>query len=291
MISTTPKMRFDDPSHHLAVLSHDNTDSNCNSTPPILLPSIAPSPACPNPSFVCGPRSSMPKVEDVSIWLRWAVDPTSALRVFLLPPLLVLPTHFLLPLLRPHLLPSLQGMGNPFTPFFLSHPTAASERLSSVVVRPELVPTTQLYLKGPGDLALLAYSSYAIPDAGAETGDTEGGEGGTVWGEGLCGCVFFGVHTLHHPASSALNASTAHFWLDYPHNHLSGPMNRIYLSQIAYWLQQALRGAPHIHLRRASGVGRVAHAAQNAEWQLTNMAKTSNKDTRLVDSKYRHTPR
>ncbi|KAJ7907170.1 hypothetical protein B0H13DRAFT_2332667 [Mycena leptocephala] len=37
------------------------------------------SPACPKPSFVpsfvCGLKSSMPKVEDVSIWLRWAVDP------------------------------------------------------------------------------------------------------------------------------------------------------------------------------------------------------------------------
>jgi hypothetical protein len=34
--------------------------------------------------------------------------------------------------------------------------------------------------------------------------------------------------------SSALNASTAHFGLDYPHNHIPGPMNRYYLSQIAY---------------------------------------------------------
>jgi acyl-CoA-dependent ceramide synthase len=100
----------------------------------------------------------MPKVEDVSVWLRWAVDPASAMRVLLLPTLLALPTHFLLPLLRPYLPPSLQGVGNPFTPFFLlSHPTPASERLSSVVVRPELVPTTQLYLKGPDDLVLLAY--------------------------------------------------------------------------------------------------------------------------------------
>ncbi|KAJ7923142.1 hypothetical protein B0H13DRAFT_2316832 [Mycena leptocephala] len=37
----------------------------------------------------------MPKVEDMSMWLHWAVDPTSALRVLLLPPLLTLPTHFL----------------------------------------------------------------------------------------------------------------------------------------------------------------------------------------------------
>jgi hypothetical protein len=55
-----------DPSHHLAALSHDNTDSNCDS--PILPPAIALSlPVCPKTSFICGPKSSMPKVEDVSI--------------------------------------------------------------------------------------------------------------------------------------------------------------------------------------------------------------------------------
>ncbi|KAJ7831352.1 hypothetical protein B0H13DRAFT_1915489 [Mycena leptocephala] len=93
-------------------------------------------------------------MEDVSIWLCWAVHPASALQVLLLPPLLALPTHFPLPLLLPYLSPSLQGVGNPFTPFLLSHPTC----LSGAVVRPELVGTTRLYLKGPGDLALLAYS-------------------------------------------------------------------------------------------------------------------------------------
>ncbi|KAJ7797922.1 hypothetical protein B0H13DRAFT_2391891 [Mycena leptocephala] len=69
-----PKTRFDDPSHHLAALSlHDDTDSN--SISPIFPSAIAPLPACPKPSFVCGPKSSMPRVEDVSVWLRWAVAP------------------------------------------------------------------------------------------------------------------------------------------------------------------------------------------------------------------------
>ncbi|KAJ7821835.1 hypothetical protein B0H13DRAFT_2377045 [Mycena leptocephala] len=81
----------------------------------------------------------MPKVKDVSIWLCWAVDPASALRVLLLRLLLALSMHFLLPLLRPYLPLSLQ-------------------RLSPAVVHPELVKTTQLCLKAPGDLALLAYS-------------------------------------------------------------------------------------------------------------------------------------
>jgi acyl-CoA-dependent ceramide synthase len=76
--------------------------------------------------------------------------------VLLLPPLLALPTHSLL---RPYFPPILQAVGNPFTPLFLlSHPAPAPERLSAAVVRPELAETTQLYLKSPGDLALLVYS-------------------------------------------------------------------------------------------------------------------------------------
>ncbi|KAJ7797923.1 hypothetical protein B0H13DRAFT_2298179 [Mycena leptocephala] len=120
----------------------------------------------------------------MSIWLRWAVDPASALRVLLLPPLLALPTHFLLPLLRPYLSLPLQGVGNPFTPFFLlSHSTAAPDRLSAAVVRPELL----------------------IPGASEAVGDTEAREGGAVWGAGVCGGLVFGggawggVHPLHHP--------------------------------------------------------------------------------------------
>jgi acyl-CoA-dependent ceramide synthase len=137
---------------------HDVTDSNSNS--PILPPAIALSPACPKPSFVHGPKSSIPKVEDVSLWLRWAVDPISALRVLLLPSLLDRSSNkFLLLLLQLYLPLSLQGVGNPFASFFLlSHPTPASEHLSAAVVRPKLAETTQLYLKGPGDLALLVYS-------------------------------------------------------------------------------------------------------------------------------------
>jgi hypothetical protein len=79
----------------------------------------------------------------------------------------------------------------------LSHPMPAPERHSAVV------PTTQLYLKGLVDLALLVYSvvlfsflrdpePHTIPGPGAEVRDTEGREGGEVWGAGVCGCVPFG---------------------------------------------------------------------------------------------------
>ncbi|KAJ7865971.1 hypothetical protein B0H13DRAFT_2352707 [Mycena leptocephala] len=98
----------------------------------------------------------MPKVEDLSVWLRWAVDPASALRVLLLRLLLALPTHFLLPLVRPYLLPLLKG------------------RLSSAVCWVVLLPSTRA-------------EPYSVPDAGEEVRDTEGVEGGEVWGAGVCG--------------------------------------------------------------------------------------------------------
>ncbi|KAJ7875974.1 ankyrin repeat-containing domain protein [Mycena leptocephala] len=59
-----------DPSHHLAALSpHDDTDSNSIHSS-FHLPSPCPPPACPKPSFVRGPKSSMPKAED-----EWATPP------------------------------------------------------------------------------------------------------------------------------------------------------------------------------------------------------------------------
>ncbi|KAJ7834927.1 hypothetical protein B0H13DRAFT_2288520 [Mycena leptocephala] len=165
--------------------------------------------------------SWMPKVEDVNIWLRWAVDSASALCVLLLPPLLALPTHFLL-LLRPHLPLPLREVGNPFTTFFLfSHPTPAPERLPTAAVRPELVPVTQLYLKGPSDLALLAYS-FLVPGAGEAVGDTEAGkvaqfgEQGCRRGNRPDNYTKLGPqYTLStNPASSTLKPRMPHFWLN-----------------------------------------------------------------------------
>ncbi|KAJ7834928.1 hypothetical protein B0H13DRAFT_2426384 [Mycena leptocephala] len=186
-----------DPSHHWAALSPHNNTTNS----PILPPNSGlPSPAYPKPSFFHGPKSSMPKVEHVSIWLRWAVDPASALRVLLLPPLIALPTH---------LLPS---FGNPFTLFFLfSHPTPAPERLSSAVVRPELVPVTQLYLKGPGDLVLLAYSVVLFSFLWLVLSHTLFLMLAQRWGIRKAGKVYTLPTT---PAFSALKPRTPHLWLD-----------------------------------------------------------------------------
>ncbi|KAJ7831814.1 hypothetical protein B0H13DRAFT_1915297, partial [Mycena leptocephala] len=108
--------------------------------------------ACPKPSFVLGPKSSIPKVK---MWTP------------------------------------LYGRS-----FLLSHPIPAPERLSGSGGWPELVLVTQLYLKGPGDLALLAYivvlfsflclvPSYTLFPMLAQTWDREGGEGGAIWGAGV----------------------------------------------------------------------------------------------------------
>ncbi|KAJ7893087.1 hypothetical protein B0H14DRAFT_3854607 [Mycena olivaceomarginata] len=88
-------------------------------------------------------KSNAPKAEDVTVWLRWAVSPLSAALVLVLPPLLALPTHFILP----YLPPSLQTLGNPFTPFFL---------LSHAAPPPN--GWGQVYVKGPADLPILAWS-------------------------------------------------------------------------------------------------------------------------------------
>ncbi|KAJ7907172.1 hypothetical protein B0H13DRAFT_2503322 [Mycena leptocephala] len=201
------------PSHHLVALSpHNDTDSNSNS--PILPPAIAlSSPTCPKTSFVCGPKSSMPKVpvKDVSICLRWVVGPASAVHLLLLPPLLALPTHFCLPLLRLYLPPLLHGVGSPFTSFLPSHPTRA----------PELVETTHLYLKGPGDLALLVYSIFLFSFLRLMLSVLM-----PVWKWGIRNAGKYTLSTT--PVSSAVNPLTAHFWLDYPPNRLSGPMEILF---------------------------------------------------------------
>ncbi|KAJ7624080.1 hypothetical protein DFH06DRAFT_1481685 [Mycena polygramma] len=105
-----------DPSHHL--------------TGPFT-PSAPPSPAPPPPATApnrhtdghTGPHSPKPSLArgapaaaDVSPWLRWAVDPLSALRALAVPPLLALPTALLLPFVRPLVPMEWAGyVGNPRT--------------------------------------------------------------------------------------------------------------------------------------------------------------------------------
>ncbi|KAJ7865973.1 hypothetical protein B0H13DRAFT_1898297 [Mycena leptocephala] len=100
----------------------------------------------------------MPKVEHVSIWLRWAVDPASALRVLLLPLLLALPMHLLLPSCARTFRSSSKKLATP-SPRSSSSRTPPPLRSAS---RQRSLPGARAgdaaLFQGPGDLALLAYS-------------------------------------------------------------------------------------------------------------------------------------
>ncbi|KAJ7035750.1 hypothetical protein C8F04DRAFT_1341687 [Mycena alexandri] len=93
--ATTVRHRSD-PSHHLAALAPFPPDSPPTplSSSPSLLP--LPTTTAPKARKKDHLKSKMMRPEDVSVWLRWAVSPGSALRLLLLPVLLAVPTHFIL---------------------------------------------------------------------------------------------------------------------------------------------------------------------------------------------------
>ncbi|KAJ7035764.1 hypothetical protein C8F04DRAFT_1341703 [Mycena alexandri] len=127
-------------------------------------------------------KSELMRPEDVSVWLRWAVSPASALRLLLLPVLLAVPTHFLLQAYMPPpqrtwtldlACLGLEGWTwsglplNPFTPFFtLSHPAPPPPHgaaFSAATTDQWISRGGQLYIKGPLDLALLAWTIVVVP--------------------------------------------------------------------------------------------------------------------------------
>ncbi|KAJ7450987.1 TLC domain-containing protein [Mycena galericulata] len=210
--------------------------------------------------------------------LRWAVSPAAALRLLLLPPLLALPTHFLLPLLLPLLPPYLQdAVANPFTPFFLlSHLSPPPARLSAAAPLPDARTGLHgpLYVKGPGDLLLVAYavvlfsflrlvlSHYLLPALGRRGGIRK--EGKLLrFGEQGYSVIYFavvgvwGVYTMS--TTRTLWFRTAHFWLDYPHTHLSAAMKRYYLGQVGFWVQQFLVLTLALEKRRSDHWELVLH--------------------------------
>ncbi|KAJ7107858.1 hypothetical protein C8R44DRAFT_885256 [Mycena epipterygia] len=107
--------------------------------------------------FVAPPAGAAPRPEDVSIWLRWAFSPLAAVAVLAVPPLLAFPP-FLLQLLLPSLA---HRIPNPFPAFFfLSHSAPPPARPEAATTAPGYAG--QLYVKGPGDLALLAWTIVLV---------------------------------------------------------------------------------------------------------------------------------
>ncbi|KAJ7853428.1 hypothetical protein B0H13DRAFT_2358920 [Mycena leptocephala] len=184
----------------------------------------------------------MPKVEDASIWLRWAVDPVSALRVLILPPLLALPTHFLL-LLRPYLPLPLQAVGTPSRrPSSRTPPLRRPGSPRRWYAPSSVVLFSSLRLKLSHRLFPMLARRWGIRKAGKAARFGEQGAHSRTHSLLICLLCLIrcSLTRLYYTVSSTLNPLSAHFWIDYLHNHLPGPMKRYYLSQIAYWLQQAL---------------------------------------------------
>ncbi|KAJ7907151.1 hypothetical protein B0H13DRAFT_1879863 [Mycena leptocephala] len=125
-----PKTKSDDLSHHLATLSRHR--QQLQFTPPSPCPRL-PALNPPSSSALRAPPTPAPRLPDTlsspaPALVSPSVSPT---------PRHSQPLHPVIPPLAP---------------------TPAPERLSAAVMR--LVPTTQLYLKGLGDLALLVYSVF-----------------------------------------------------------------------------------------------------------------------------------
>ncbi|KAJ6557031.1 TLC domain-containing protein [Mycena vulgaris] len=197
----------------------------------------------------------------------------------------------------PFLPEAMRPARNPLLAFFLlSHPVPPPARATAAAAlydSPFLDPSTflsslfssspspppkpfsgQLYEKGLGDLALVAWSvvmwsflrlvltRYAFPALARRWGITK--EGKMVrFGEQGYAVVYWGVfgvwgvYTLS--TTRAFWFRTSYFWEDYPHTHLSGAMKRYYLSQIAYWLQQALVLMLALEKRRSDHWEYVVH--------------------------------
>ncbi|KAJ7245926.1 TLC domain-containing protein [Mycena haematopus] len=207
-----------------------------------------------------------------SWWLLWAVSPASALRILALPPLLAIPSYFLLPSTIP----------NPFTPFFLlSHAAPFPATRPNASTSPD--PSVRVYIKGPLDLLFIAYAVVlfsflrlvltheAFPALARRLGMTKRTKV-ERFGEQGYQVVYFatfggwGIYNLL--TSRTLWFTTRHFWLDYPHTHLPGPLKAYYLLQISYWLQQFLVLGLGLERRRSDHWELVIHHVVTV-WMVT----------------------
>ncbi|KAF8197776.1 TLC domain-containing protein [Mycena galopus ATCC 62051] len=193
---------------------------------------------------------------------------------------------------------------NPFTPFFLvSYPTPPPslspvtapffpslssffvESPSTVTYTSTSPPSTteQLYSKGPRDLALLTwlillfsllrllFSHHVFPLLARRWGISKRAKV-ERFGEQGYQVVYFsvvglwGIYNMLHSRTGWFD--TRAFWAAYPHTHLPGPLKAYYLTQIAYWLQQALVLGLGLEKRRSDHWELVIHHVVTV-WMVT----------------------
>ncbi|KAF8745908.1 hypothetical protein AX14_004213 [Amanita brunnescens Koide BX004] len=212
------RTRFeDDPNHHLAGPFLPQT------------PLGSASPTCASPPRHLGPP--------VSIWLRWAVNPSSAFIVLLAPVVLYANWRFLAPLFEP-------GISNPFAPFFL---------LSGLV--PSSSRDDPRYAKSYLDLLFIAYyvvfwsfvrQSLTIYVSRPIARYFKIRKEAKIdrFGEQTYAFLYFlvvGAWGLRIMSQlPTLWYRTEYFWIDYPHWDMKPELKRYYLMQSAYWCQQLL---------------------------------------------------
>ncbi|KAF8076495.1 longevity assurance proteins LAG1 LAC1 [Lyophyllum atratum] len=222
-LKQTPSSRIeDDPTHHLAGPFLPQTP----------LGSLTPRSASPIP-----PNGKLYARPPVSPWLRWAVQPSSAFKLLLVPIVLFVNWELLSPYLAP-------GVENPFAGLFL---------LSGRI--PTSSPEDPRYAKTYYDLLFLAYNivffsfvrqliavKLCKPIAKYFGLKREGKI--DRFGEQGYALVYFAVFgAWGYRVMTQLPTNwyrTEYFWIDYPHWDMNPELKRYYLMQMAYWCQQLL---------------------------------------------------
>ncbi|KAF9464458.1 TLC domain-containing protein [Collybia nuda] len=187
-----------------------------------------------SPVYTNGKPSRRPSV---SPWLRWAVHPSSSLKLLLVPIVLYINWE----LLSPYLVP---GISNPFGGFFL-----ISNRL------PSSTPEQSFYGKSYQDLLFLGYNvvffslvrqvvAVKLSRRVAKYFGLKREAKLDRFGEQGYALVYFMVFgAWGFRIMGQLRTwwyRTEYFWIDYPHWEMTPELKRYYLMQIAYWCQQFL---------------------------------------------------
>ncbi|KAJ7435278.1 longevity assurance proteins LAG1/LAC1 [Mycena latifolia] len=176
----------------------------------------------------------------VSPWLRWAVEPTKALPIVLVPIVLFLNWEFLVP----HL-----------AQIFGAHDIPKENPLAPLLLLSHRVPGERRYARGTGDLAFVAYHvvvfSLVRQVITVNVGRHVGRFFGLVragkldrFGEQAYAFVYFlvfgawGVRVMSQLPTWWYR--TDYFWIDYPHTAMLPELKYYYLLQTAYWVQQFL---------------------------------------------------
>ncbi|KAF9268066.1 longevity assurance proteins LAG1/LAC1 [Marasmius fiardii PR-910] len=197
-----------------------------------------------------------PTIRPVSPWIRWAIDPWSALQILVIPVVAYFNWELLTPVLNKNLQPALEPylnlanytasepIRNPFASFFL---------LSNLV--PSSTSDEPRYAKGWGDLLFIAYHIVLLSlvrqvvtinicrPIARYFGIKKEVKLDRFGEQGYAVVYFAFMGTWGYRIMTQLPTywyQTEYFWIDYPHWDMKPELKRYYLTQMSYWAQQLL---------------------------------------------------